>query len=421
MEKIAAINEAKVSSPIALPGHCNFFVVRKKRYCRMLVKELEHFCCEHQLSDANEKEGNTRIPCPLDSKHSCYAHKLNKHLRICNARPKQLESYIVKGINSGCYLETDLENHGENRTATLSSTSNSEILRVIDLINKVYDGLQIEIIDKISSHQIVENEMNNPVYGEKTKKHLKQASSVLGLLSEYDMFHPYTCFVEFGAGRGALSYWICKATSSENNILLVEKASPKHKKDNKLDKSSVRRIRADITDLVLDEVDVINESKYIVGVTKHLCGAATDLTLRCLTNLSKNKHKLIGFIMTFCCHHRCTWSSFIGKKYFLELGLQENDFLIMCGIVSWATCGTGFSRERRQQFADSGGIELELANPLGLSAKEKTDIGWKCKNLINWARMKFVQDVGFESSLCYYVKPDVTPENVCIIAKKKNI
>lgn len=78
---------------------------------------------------------------------------------------------------------------------------------------------------------------------------------------------------------GQLTYWICKSTEQQDGIslLLVEKASPKHKKDNKLAKTTdkVQRIRADISDLVLDKLDVISKTQHIVGVTKHLCGGAT--------------------------------------------------------------------------------------------------------------------------------------------------
>lgn len=98
-------------------------------------------------------------------------------------------------------------------------------------------------------------------------------------IEEANLLQPNTCFVEFGAGKGKLSYWIAKACSTIPNsaVLLVEKASLRHKLDNKLDKNenNVHRIRVDIADLVLDKVDVIERSEKIVGTTKHLCGDAT--------------------------------------------------------------------------------------------------------------------------------------------------
>lgn len=100
-------------------------------------------------------------------------------------------------------------------------------------------------------------------------------------MQESNLLTPDTCYVEFGAGKGQLSYWISKVTNTIPNtsVLLVERASLRHKLDNKLDKSenNVFRIRADIADLVLNKVDIVKQSKHIVGVTKHLCGGATGI------------------------------------------------------------------------------------------------------------------------------------------------
>lgn len=72
---------------------------------------------------------------------------------------------------------------------------------------------------------------------------------------------------------------MANALETVNNsiVLLIEKASLRHKMDNKLDKTNgnVQRIRADIADLVLQKVDILKNVKGIVAVTKHLCGDAT--------------------------------------------------------------------------------------------------------------------------------------------------
>lgn len=123
--------------------------------------------------------------------------------------------------------------------------------------------------------------MAKPEYGNKTKKHLKQASAILGLLSEYDLItESDTCYIEFGAGRGQLTYWLAQANIN-STFLLIERSSPKHKRDNKLDKANqVQRIRADIADLDLDKLEVVQKTRNIIGVTKHLCGDATGCFYR---------------------------------------------------------------------------------------------------------------------------------------------
>ena len=100
-------------------------------------------------------------------------------------------------------------------------------------------------------------------------------------------------FVEFGSGRGQLSYWIVKATKEAKNVryVLVDKESHRHKFDNKLKdevpEAEVLRIRADILNLVLGNVPGIKgETNSVVAVSKHLCGAATDFALQCVSNFA---------------------------------------------------------------------------------------------------------------------------------------
>ena len=75
--------------------------------------------------------------------------------------------------------------------------------------------------------------------------------------------------IEFGSGRGLMSYWMAKASQLEagQKFILVDKASHRHKYDNKLkDDTShdIARIRADIQDLVLDQIPQIKESSVSV-------------------------------------------------------------------------------------------------------------------------------------------------------------
>lgn len=84
----------------------------------------------------------------------------------------------------------------------LSEFNTADIRKLIDKIEDVYPKLGILATKRCSSHKIVEDEMLKPYYGPKSKKHLKQASSILGILQEEDLIKNGTCFVEFGAGRG---------------------------------------------------------------------------------------------------------------------------------------------------------------------------------------------------------------------------
>ena len=100
----------------------------------------------------------------------------------------------------------------------------------------------------------------------------------------------------------------------------------------------------------------------MVAISKHLCGAATDLAINSLVNFgvtsqsltelneeqSNNKKKpLLGLMIALCCHHRCNWNTFVGKKYLLELAeFSPDEFTLLCGLTSWATCGSGKPRNK---------------------------------------------------------------------------
>ena len=79
---------------------------------------------------------------------------------------------------------------------------------------------------------------------------------------------------------------------------------------------------------------------------KHLCGAATDLALLSVLH-SLDLARLGGLLIALCCHHRCDWDLFVGKEFLLERGFEQQDFNLLCGLTSWATCGSGKPRTRK--------------------------------------------------------------------------
>ena len=94
----------------------------------------------------------------------------------------------------------------------------------------------------------------------------------------------------------------------------------------------------------------------VIGVSKHLCGAATDLALRCLAEFSASENsrqnatsKIETILIALCCHHRCDWNIYVGKEFLLRHGFKTEEFSLLCGLTSWATCGTGKPREKKIQ------------------------------------------------------------------------
>jgi len=275
--------------------HCHYVVPRKKRRCRMTIKPGHFYCGEHshllnKSDQSNVVTEDDRIPCPLDPKHSCSAKRLQSHLKKCPSKQGDLPDFISPQINVP--KETE-----DFKGLTVSNSSDQDLVKMIGKINDIYEKAINSLIKKeILKHPLVEDKIVQEHIGAAASKHLVQNSSLLQHLSQTGALEePNASVIEFGSGRGQLTYWVAKASKNEakQKFLLVDKASHRHKFDNKLkdeeSELSVSRIRADIQDLVLEKIPEVKMSKApVIGVSKHLCGAATDLALRCMENFAQN-------------------------------------------------------------------------------------------------------------------------------------
>ncbi|XP_041783723.1 tRNA:m(4)X modification enzyme TRM13 homolog [Anopheles merus] len=402
---------------------CKYFVQRKKRYCKMTVGTGKEYCGEHEPTAAEPvaASGADRLPCPLDPKHSVSAAKLEKHLKICNARPPaEQKPYLVPGINCTSSDDEQPEAAGrEEKVTKLADIPPAELLELIGKVSALYESAGPLIKEQSPRHSILADELTVEGYGPQTLKHLVQSSALLGLAEQCDFLRPDTTFVEFGAGKGQVAYWLARivetAPLARSAVLLVDRASHRHKKDNKIEtREIVQRVRADIADLELHRVELIEAGagrSGVVGIGKHLCGAATDLALRCLVRSGTSGSSVRGCLFALCCHHRCDWRTFAGKRFLLESGITRAEFESIVRMVSWAVCGTGRSRERQQ--------EDDRPDRCGLTRPEREAIGRRCKRLLDIARLRYMERHGYEASLKYYVTSDVTLENVCLVCVKK--
>ncbi|XP_012261766.2 tRNA:m(4)X modification enzyme TRM13 homolog [Athalia rosae] len=413
------------------PSNCQYFVKRKKRYCRMTVKQGANFCGEHlpqgQETTTNAEDvksiSRKRVLCPLDPTHTCYATKLTKHLKVCNV--KQLTDvqpdYIVKGINSG-YTNLQTLKH-----VPLSQLDESTLNTVLKKINAAYEKIP-EIPEVILTHSVLEDELSNVTYGKDVRKHLLQNSSLIAHLQRANLLQDDTCFIEFGAGKGKLTYWLAQAIKEQQNsaVMLVDRSSHRHKSDNKLKNETnsldVIRIRADIADLSLSAVREIENFRQKVGIAKHLCGVATDLTMRCLIQAmySSPEFRISGMVVAFCCHHRCEYAPYVGHDYLAKTcEFLPEEFSILCSIASWATCGSGKSRTltAAEEKTENEAVKDSLHSE-GRQQKRET-IGRKVKTILNWGRVEYLKTAGFNCELVNYISTDISLENMCIIATRK--
>uniref|UniRef100_A0A182QDB4 tRNA:m(4)X modification enzyme TRM13 n=1 Tax=Anopheles farauti TaxID=69004 RepID=A0A182QDB4_9DIPT len=402
---------------------CKYFVQRKKRLCKMTVGAGKEYCGEHEPTTGNKSEApgeatTDRIPCPLDPKHTVSAAKLEKHLKICNARPPaEQKPYIVPGIN--CTSDDEDDGGPVVEGEKLSDIPVEQLQSLIAKVNLIYQTAEPMIKEQSPRHEILTQELTVEHYGPQTLKHLIQSSALLGLLEQHAFLQNDTAFVEFGAGKGQVSYWLARIVETQlqnSKVLLVDRASHRHKKDNKIEtRDIVQRVRADIADLELMRVDLLGTCRQLAGIGKHLCGSATDLALRCLvrSRRANGATRVKGCLFALCCHHRCEWRTFAGKQFLREHGLGRVDFERIMRMVSWAVCGTGRSRERTEPE------DSEKRDRCGLTRLEREAIGRRCKRLLDIARAKYMERHGYEAHLKYYVPSDVTLENVALVCVER--
>ncbi|XP_075616141.1 tRNA:m(4)X modification enzyme TRM13 homolog isoform X2 [Balearica regulorum gibbericeps] len=406
---------------------CAYFVERKKRFCKMIPAPGRRFCGEHgQQEEENDRK---RIPCPLDPKHTVYEDQLQKHLKKCNSREKPKPVYFVQDINAGFKDVAEIP----EKQVPISSLSREELEDLIMKLKKASNGLELHLKEQILSHQALQEALNDPKNGESAFKHLKQQNV-------------------------------------ENvQFLLVERATTRFKVDGKHKRrdSIFERLQVDIQHLCLKKVPILEKKKLpVVGIGKHLCGAATDLALRCLvesyTTCCDGEHEepalkrsrtdktevasinaadnegtkedckpVAGIVIALCCHHKCDWTHYVGKDFFKSVGLGPVEFNYFQRMSSWATCGmqetttkvstseesedqTNDTEEHEQTFSktESGSDTVQGI----LTVEERKEIGCLCKLLIDHGRVEYLQQRGYKAALQYYTESAVSLENVLLTA-----
>lgn len=147
-----------------------------------------------------------------------------------------------------------------------------------------------------------------------------------------------------------------------------------------------------------------------------------DLAIRCLVKsmneVGEPKVDVHGLVVAFCCHHKCEYSSYVGREYLQQCGFTADEFPILCSIVSWATCGS-----RLKSDVNSPRDPLmynDQTADRSLKSDEREIIGRKAKTLLNWGRLAFLENAGFQAELLYYISTDVSLENMCIVATRKS-
>ena len=177
-----------------------------------------------------------------------------------------------------------------------------------------------------------------------------------------------------------------------------------------MDKSIHKRLNVDIKDLDLSKLTELENIKC-VAISKHLCGAATDISLRCILNHIESGGEMKGMVIALCCHHICNFGMYINQEYLLKHNITATEFSFLSTLSSWAT--NGASKEV------VGDPDDEITHWSKLCYDERETFGLKCKRVIDMGRIEYLQQNGYKVELSYYVDKDKSLENLVLTAVKE--
>jgi hypothetical protein len=204
-----------------------------------------------------------------------------------------------------------------------------------------------------------------------------------------------TTMMEFGAGRAQLSAELASKLAADHRpsveFVLIDRQPVRHKQDPR-HAFPCRRVLIDIKDLCLDELLMTGQSSdtSLIAYGKHLCGAATDLTINCLAGAHGVQIK--GLVIALCCHHRSSYQEYCNHEFLVNNGIGPAEFDRLCRLSSWATCG--------------GRNDGRLYRAYGV----------KCKRILDIGRLLLLHRMGHsDARLVRYASSNVTPENLAIV------
>lgn len=401
---------------------CQFMIVHKGRYCAMQRKKHLKYCTQHQSENKDAK----RVPCPLDPKHNVWDYDLERHLKKCNAKPKEVhEPWWNLNINHNLI---GFEDKG-CQPIDESSINDEELFeKYLNLISSLQDEFE-PLEYSISSHLGLQKRLSQVEH----QKHPIQQSSLAGNLKLRNLLGTDNFYMEFGCGKAELSRFInlCilqdyqEESTSNYGYGLIDRGVNRMKNDPKIIKEteefnrqkgtkicpSIKRTRLDIKDLDVNKFLSELSPSNVVAISKHLCGVATDLTLRLILNsklIETSSFK--GLLVAMCCRHVCDYNQLLplSREYLYEKGFRSAEsFKVMKKLVSWAV---------------SGDRDTNTVDAYGFTDQQRRQIGITTRRLIDESRLYAIRKMlpnNYKCEIFWYVNKEVTLENVCLSIVRK--
>ncbi len=467
---------------------CDCFLVRKQRYCTVPRLPTSNYCGNHQMLEpgyedkkvptsnaAAQRGSRRRVPCPLDPLHTVYERDLPRHLRVCNvAKDKKSLAHTPfyrPGINSGpsacneepVVVQSPWEAHELHALF-------AKIRRLAEETGTHVCGDQVEQLttDPVAAPIMASIQANGWTSEANKGRHVTQQASLVAHLHRRGLLHDRSICIEMGAGRGTLGQAVHLAFPLAR-VVLVERQGVRGKADSHHRRtgegSHFERHRLDIRDLWVKGLPLPAAAPGdppLVFMGKHVCGVATDLSLRAIAAYVREEGaRPVAVAIATCCYHVCRYYDYVGRETWeQELGLTRRDFEVAHRSACWVSSligarghrhkprgrpgepgsnhekeeeqeekGEGEEEEQDAEAADAapaqpygeddgeqGGDDFVSSHGKGLSKERKIAQGWACKRLIDYGRLQYLRACGLAAECALYCEPDVSPENSCILA-----
>ena len=463
------------------PNNCELYIIKKGRYCHFEKYKGSQYCVYHRVEEKEEY-----LICPYDPKHRILKHKYKNHLKVCNtlSNKKNLENneWFIKDFNRAKQDKNHiLPNDDElNKLYDIKSeiVSPEEFEHYIQVILKSYEvaknlyikyikendlenylnkNLNINIKNKDIFYRISginidkENDLKHTDQRQHLEKHSIQNEALSDLVFKsglMDKNSENTIVVEFGAGKGGLSEEINKENNDKAIYILLERSGVRFKKENKNQKYNSIRFKTDIINFNLNYIDnidkitkeekqkkLLEEKGYnIIGIAKHICGCAFDISLTALFNYA-HQERIKGLVMATCCHHISRVELLNHLYYYMDiLKLNIKEIIFLFKSTSWLFSHDEIRNEKEKEnnidndkinknenIFDKEQIKIkdEINNIFLKMNLDRKYIGILAKYIIDIGRCKCLIDKGFNKVLYLkYCSNSITTENNVILAIK---
>lgn len=230
--------------------------------------------------------------------------------------------------------------------------------------------------------------------------------------------------LDIGAGKAMFTRAVYEALDRKVAAVALD-SRRQHAKDQFYDPTPTgadapyTRVVADVRYLAAKTMKPMRDAKGgVISVTKHLCGGATDGSLKALCE--PPLHDFVGACcFAPCCHQKTRRDQYCNMAYLESLGFCQTHIGLRGGVQDpdFKTFGKLISMSRATDLRDFEYTKSTLLKLLGFERARQ--LGRKSRRLFEEGRILYLREHGFDAHLVRYCDESITGDNLAIIATRR--